>query len=71
MKPLRSSFRPDTLFEIERWIARRADEIARAGAFDPSQSLAPWREAEREVWVDADERGVSFTDNASFQLPER
>lgn len=71
MKPHRSPLPSDVLFEIERRIARRADEIARACGIDPTQSLGPWREAEREVWVDADERGVSFTDDASFELPNR
>ena len=40
----------DELFEIERQIARRADELARKHGVDPRQSLHPWRLAEQEVW---------------------
>jgi len=40
----------DPLFQIERRIARRADELARRCGVNPTDTLAPWRRAEREVW---------------------
>jgi hypothetical protein len=40
----------DALFDAERTIARRADELARQSGNDPSQALAHWLEAEREFW---------------------
>lgn len=40
----------DPLFEIERRIARRADELTRLFGFNRSRVLEHWRRAEREVW---------------------
>ena len=40
----------DPLFQLERKIARRADELTRKRGIDPNHALARWEEAEREVW---------------------
>lgn len=40
----------DDLFQLERRIARRADELARDFGLDRGHSLEHWRQAEREVW---------------------
>lgn len=42
----------DELFEVERRIARRADELTRRFGSDPVHALEYWRQAEREVWCD-------------------
>jgi hypothetical protein len=47
----------DALFRVERKIARRADELARTLGYDPEHALEHWRQAEREVWVDAESFG--------------
>jgi hypothetical protein len=39
----------DPLFELERKIARRADEISRQ-LRDSGRSIEPWCQAEREIW---------------------
>ena len=44
MKPV------DELFEVERRIAQRADELTRRYGFDPAHALEHWRQAEQEVW---------------------
>jgi hypothetical protein len=46
----------DELFQVERRIARRADELVRERGVDPAHSLAPWRQAEREVWREVKRR---------------
>lgn len=43
---------PDELFEVERRIARRADELTRRFGSDPVHALDHWRQAEQEVWRD-------------------
>jgi hypothetical protein len=52
-------FPTDELFEVERRIARRADELARQHGTDRSRALDHWRQAEREIWRDA---GCGATD---------
>lgn len=47
----------DELFEVERTIARRADEISHERGFDPVHALDNWRQAEREFWEHAAPRG--------------
>ena len=47
-----AGFPQDELFELERKIARRADELARQRGWNPQRALEHWREAEREVWAD-------------------
>ena len=44
----------DALFEVERRIARRADELVRLSVSDQHQALKHWLEAEREVWQDVE-----------------
>ena len=44
------SFTSDILFEVERKIAKRADELDRCFGFDPGHALEHWRQAEVEVW---------------------
>ena len=39
----------DPLFELERRIARRADQLSRQLGFNRCQALEHWRQAEREV----------------------
>jgi hypothetical protein len=41
----------DELFEVERKIARRADQLARDQGTDPNRALEHWKQAEREVWA--------------------
>jgi hypothetical protein len=48
----RESF-DDELFQLERRIARRADELSRQLGVDRGQALEHWRQAEREVWENA------------------
>jgi hypothetical protein len=43
----------DVLFEVEREIARRADELDRQFGIDPTHALEHWRQAEAEIWRDA------------------
>lgn len=40
----------DDLFQIERRIAQRADDISRQLGVDRGHALEHWRQAEREVW---------------------
>ena len=40
----------DELFQVERVIAQRADELSRERGFDPTRALDHWRQAENEVW---------------------
>lgn len=40
----------DELFEMERRIARRADELTRQFGTKPLSALDHWRRAEEEVW---------------------
>lgn len=42
----------DPLFELERKIARRADELSRQLGTDREHALEHWKQAEREVWKD-------------------
>ena len=44
----------DVLFEVERRIARRADELDRQFGVDPGHALEHWRQAEQEIWEHAD-----------------
>jgi hypothetical protein len=39
----------DALFQLEREIARRADELARENGTDRGHDCEPWRQAEAEV----------------------
>lgn len=49
----------DELFQVERQIARRADELTRRFGSDPVQALEHWRQAEREFWAhDAEEAAM-------------
>lgn len=41
----------DELFQLERRIARRADELDRQLGFSAGHALDHWRQAEREVWA--------------------
>jgi hypothetical protein len=54
MKALSSPNSPtlpqDDLFEMERRIARRADELTRQFGTHPLSALDHWRRAEEEVW---------------------
>ena len=45
-----ATFTDDPLFELERKIARRADELTRQRGTDREHALEHWREAEREIW---------------------
>lgn len=58
----------DALFRVERKIARRADELSRQLGYDPGNALDHWRQAEREVWLDAEPSGSR---NRSAELPGR
>ena len=40
----------DDLFQVERRIARRADELTRKFGTDPRRALDHWRRAEAELW---------------------
>jgi hypothetical protein len=40
----------DDLFQVERRIARRADELERLFGTNPRSALDHWRQAEAEVW---------------------
>ena len=40
----------DDLFQVERKIAQRADELARRLGVDRGHALDHWRQAEQEVW---------------------
>ena len=40
----------DDLFQVERRIARRADELARLYGTNSRTALDHWRQAEAEVW---------------------
>lgn len=40
----------DPLFQLERRIAQRADELSRRLGLDRGHALDHWRQAEREVW---------------------
>lgn len=42
----------DPLFQLERRIAQRADQLARLMGVDRGHALEPWRQAEREIWRD-------------------
>ena len=44
----------DVLFEVERRIARRADELDRLFGVHPGHALAHWRQAEQEIWDGGD-----------------
>jgi hypothetical protein len=41
---------PDPLFEVERKIARRADELDRKFGVNLGSALDHWRQAEQEIW---------------------
>lgn len=45
----------DLLFQVERQIARRADELDRELGVNPGRALDHWRQAEQEVWSRAEE----------------
>ena len=45
----------DPLFELERRIAQRADELSRTGRKNHEYALECWLQAEREVWGDRDD----------------
>jgi hypothetical protein len=49
----------DVLFDAERTIARRADELARLSGNNPSLALSYWLEAEREFWRELESRQVA------------
>ena len=51
----------DVLFDAERTIARRADELARLSGNNPSLALSHWLEAEREFWRELESRQVAAT----------
>ena len=44
------SLEDDDLFQMERRIARRADELARTEGTNPFSTLEHWHRAEAEVW---------------------
>ena len=48
--PNNSSLPDDDLFQMERRIARRADELTQKFGTDPLSALDHWRRAEAEVW---------------------
>jgi hypothetical protein len=50
----------DALFQMERRIAQRADDLARRFGVDRGHALDHWRQAEREVWQDAAEAVGQF-----------
>jgi hypothetical protein len=41
----------DVLFEVERRIARRADELDRQFGITPGRALEHWQQAEQEIWA--------------------
>ena len=45
----------DELFQIERKIAQRADELSRSLGVDREHALEHWRQAEREIFGSCDE----------------
>lgn len=45
----------DELFQIERKIAQRADELSRRLGVDREHALDHWRQAEREIFGSSDE----------------
>ena len=49
----------DLLFQVERQIARRADELDRELGVNPGHALDHWRQAEQEVWSRAAEKSWS------------
>jgi len=49
----------DVLFDVERTIARRADELAKLSGNNPSLALSHWLEAEREFWRELESRQVA------------
>lgn len=49
----------DPLFQLERHIAQRADELALLMGVDRGHALDPWRQAEREVWREVPALGVT------------
>ncbi|HUR56083.1 MAG TPA: DUF2934 domain-containing protein [Opitutaceae bacterium] len=66
--PKPAAMMDDALFRVERKIARRADELSRLLGYDPGHALDHWRQAEREVWVDAESfevRGLESEQAAS------
>ena len=44
------SLEDDDLFQMERRIARRADELARTVGTNPHSTLEHWQRAESELW---------------------
>ena len=44
------SLQDDDLFQMERRIARRADELTRTLGTNPLSALDHWRRAEAELW---------------------
>ena len=48
--PNNLSLPDDDLFQVERRIARRADELARLHGTNSRSALDHWRQAEAEVW---------------------
>lgn len=40
----------DELFNLERRIARRADELSHQFGYNPHRALEHWRQAETEIW---------------------
>ena len=44
------SLEDDDLFQMERRIARRADELARTVGTNPNNTLEHWQRAESEYW---------------------
>lgn len=49
----------DTLFDLERKIARRADELVRLAGKDRNQALSHWLQAESEVWREVQRQAVA------------
>ena len=50
----------DELFQLERRIAQRADELARRLGVNRGNALDHWRQAEREVWREIPVDDASF-----------
>ena len=48
--PNNLSLPDDDLFQVERRIARRADELARLYGTNSRSALDHWRQAEADVW---------------------
>jgi hypothetical protein len=44
------SLEDDDLFQMERRIARRADELARTAGTNSHSTIEHWRRAESELW---------------------